>query len=86
MRPRPIIPSHSAERAAASNEVRQLVPVDELCESFGEHARQAETFQLLSAPVVDQQFLVGSLFERLGLCHQVRFHRCLPPSRALFDS
>jgi hypothetical protein len=50
-------------RAAACYELRQVVPVDALCEFHGEQARQAETLQLLDVPGVDQCIVVWALVE-----------------------
>jgi hypothetical protein len=56
-----------APGAAARDERGDLVPVDERRECLSEDVRQAETLQLLGAPGVDQQFLVGWVLDELGV-------------------
>src|SRR2546421_6036905 len=54
-------------RAAARDERCDLVPVDEAGERLSEDARQAEAAQLLGAPGLDQQLLVGRVLDELGI-------------------
>src|SRR2546421_7246779 len=54
-------------RAPACDELGDLVPVDEVRECLGKDVPQAKTLQLLDAPGVDQQLLVGCVLDELGV-------------------